>query len=330
MRVRPGHIQLHMLNLATPRSILGLMITRTLDPHARRLAGQYPVVTLTGPRQSGKTTFARAAFPQLAYVSLESPAERDFATHDPVGFLSRFGQGVILDEVHRAPDLPSYIQGMVDEDPTPGRFILTGSHNFLLLGSVTQSMAGRTTLIDLLPLDLEEIRRFPDPPGELDGVLQSGGYPRIHERRLDPSEWLDAYVATYVERDVRALLNIGDLSAFQVFLRLCAGRVGQLLNLSSLAAECGIAQPTARRWLSVLEASFIVFRLGGIRDREAVPASRDPAAALVLSRARATGDRPRDRRGCRPSCGRGQVRTDAVRLTLRRLPHLRESPQGAT
>jgi len=237
------------------------MIRRTLQDDLERLAGQYPVVTLTGPRQSGKTTLARMAFPDQQYVSLETPAEREFANQDPVGFLARHADGAIFDEVQRAPEIPSYLQAMVDEDPRPGRFILTGSQNFALLDSVSQSLAGRTALLELLPLELEEIRRFPDHPDDLHSVLFRGGYPRIHEQGLRADEWLAAYTATYLERDVRGLLNVGDLEAFQTFLRLCAGRVGQLLNLSSLAADCGISQPTARRWLSVLEASYIALRL---------------------------------------------------------------------
>lgn len=237
------------------------MIERILQTHLEHRATQYPVVTLTGPRQSGKTTLARMTFPGRAYVSLESPAEREFATEDPIGFLDRYPEGAVLDEIQRAPDILSYLQARVDEDPTPGRYLLTGSQNFALLDSVSQSLAGRTAILELLPLDLEEVRRFPQSPGELDTVLWSGGYPRIYEQRLQANDWLAAYTATYLERDVRNLLNVGDLEAFQTFLRLCAGRVGQLLNLSSLAADCGVAQPTARRWLSVLEASYIVFRL---------------------------------------------------------------------
>lgn len=237
------------------------MITRTLQGRLERLAGSYPVVTLTGPRQSGKTTLARMAFPERAYVSLESPAERAFAIGDPLGFLARYPSGAILDEVQRAPDLLSYLQIRVDADPAPGRYILTGSSDFALLQTVSQSLAGRTAVLQLLPMDLAEIGRFPTPPGDLDTTLWTGGYPRIHERRLDPAEWLASYTATYLERDVRSLLAVGDLEAFQTFLRLCAGRAGQLLNLSGLASDCGISQPTARRWLSVLEASFITFRV---------------------------------------------------------------------
>ncbi len=237
------------------------MITRILQPYLERTATQYPVVTLTGPRQSGKTTLARMTFPDRPYVSLEGPSNRSFALEDPVRFLEQYPDGAILDEVQRAPDLISYIQGLVDEDPTPGRFLLTGSRNFALLDSVSQSLAGRTSILELLPLDLEEVRRFPEPVPTLDSLLWTGGYPRIHERGLDPSEWLGSYTAAYIERDVRSLVNVGDLEAFRTFLRLCAGRVGQLLNLSAIASDAGISQPTARRWLSVLEASFVVFRV---------------------------------------------------------------------
>lgn len=237
------------------------MIERLLQPRLLDLATRYPVLTLTGPRQSGKTTLSWMAFPDRPYVSLENPAQREFVQEDPVAFLARYPEGVVIDEVQRAPTILSYLQGAVDEDPRPGRFILTGSQNLALVDGVTQSLAGRTTLTELLPLSLGEIRRFGDPLQDLDTLLWQGGYPRIYERSLPAQEWLADYTATYVERDVRQLVNVGDLLLFQTFLRLCASRTGQLLNLTSLANDCGIAQPTARSWLSVLEASYIVFRL---------------------------------------------------------------------
>jgi predicted AAA+ superfamily ATPase len=237
------------------------MIERLLQPRLLDLATRYPVLTLTGPRQSGKTTLSRMAFPKLPYVSLENPAQREFAQEDPVAFLARYREGAVIDEVQRVTHLFSYLQGMVDEDPRPGRFLLTGSQNLALVDAVTQSLAGRTTLTELLPLSLDEIRRFPDPPADLDTLMWQGGYPRIYERNLPAHEWLADYTATYVERDVRQLIKVGDLLLFQTFLRLCASRTGQILNLSSLANDCGISQPTARSWLSVLEASYIVFRL---------------------------------------------------------------------
>jgi predicted AAA+ superfamily ATPase len=237
------------------------MIVRLLQPRLLDLATRYPILALTGPRQSGKTTLSRMTFPELPYVSLENPIQRELAQQDPLAFFNRYQGGAVIDEVQRVPEIFSFLQGLVDEDPRPGRFLLTGSQNLALVNAVTQSLAGRTTLTELLPLSLEEIRRFPAPPADLNTLLWTGGYPRIYERNLPAHEWLADYTATYVERDVRQLIQVGDLLLFQTFLRLCAGRTGQILNLSSLANDCGISQPTARSWLSVLEASYIVFRL---------------------------------------------------------------------
>lgn len=238
-----------------------MFVTRTLEPRLRAAARQFPVVTLTGPRQSGKSTLARMAFPTKPYVSLESPDTRDYARQDPRGFLREHAAGAILDEVQRVPELFSYLQVDVDKDPRRGRFILTGSANFQLMASISQSLAGRTALLQLLPLSLEEIRRFPRPPRDLYEVLFRGGYPALHRQKLDTVDWHNAYVGTYVERDVRQLLNVGDLLAFQTFLRMCAARSSQLLNLSGLGADCGVNHGTARAWLSVLETGFLVHRL---------------------------------------------------------------------
>lgn len=239
------------------------MIERDITPLFRRLARQYPVVTLTGPRQSGKTTLARSVFPALSYTSLEDPDVRRFATEDPRGFLASLGHGAIIDEIQRAPQLPSYLQAMVDADPSPGRFILTGSQQFELMTQVSQSLAGRTALLRLLPFTLAEtVRARPAwAQADLPTVLLHGFYPRLHDRGLDPSQALADYVATYVERDLRQLTAVHDLQRFDRFLRLCAGRTGQLLNLTSLGNDAGISQPTARAWLDLLQTSYIVHLL---------------------------------------------------------------------
>ena len=236
------------------------MIPRTLAETLHRLAQSFPVIAITGPRQSGKTTLARAVFPDKPYVSLEDPTERAFALEDPRGFLARFEQGAVFDEAQRWPDLFSYLQGMVDQQRTPGRFVLTGSQQFGLLAGVTQSLAGRVGLARLLPLALDE---QPATSGQfgLDSIMLLGGYPLLHTEPVMASDWFASYVATYIERDVRQVLNVKDMTTFQRFLRLCAGRTGQLLNLSALAGEAGISHSTARAWLSVLESSDLVFLL---------------------------------------------------------------------
>ena len=239
------------------------MIHRTITPLLLRLASQYPVMTLTGPRQSGKTTLAKTLFSHKPYVTLEDPDVRRFACDDPRGFLAQYAGGAIFDEIQRAPDLPSYLQGMVDANPQPGQFILTGSQQFELMTQVTQSLAGRTGVLRLLPLTLAETQRFHNSPQKADlaSTLLKGFYPRIHDQNLDPSQALSDYFATYVERDLRQLAAVHDLQRFERFVRLCAGRSGQLLNLVSLGNDAGVSQPTARAWIDLLQTSFIVHLL---------------------------------------------------------------------
>jgi len=236
------------------------MIPRKLASYARFIATKYPVVTITGPRQSGKTTLARDAFPDKAYANLENPLTRQFATEDPVGFLRQYPQGVILDEIQRTPELLSFIQVQADEQRENGFFVLTGSQQFELLNSVSQSLAGRTALLKLLPFSVAEL--LPHwPELTIDELLFKGFYPRIYDQDIPPTQALGDYFETYVERDLRRLINVHNLGLFQKFVRLCAGRVGQILNLHSLANDTGISHSTARQWLTVLEVSFIVFQL---------------------------------------------------------------------
>lgn len=244
-----------------------MIIERDLTARLERAAAGWPAITLTGPRQSGKTTLCRRLFPQHAYASLESPDVRAFASEDPRAFLAQYPDGAVIDEVQRVPDLLSYLQGAIDADPTPGQWILTGSQNLALVASVSQSLAGRTAVLHLLPLARNEVLRFAEHPDNLDEALFAGGYPAIFDRGLDPVEWLSAYVATYIERDVRTVTNVGDLAAFQRFVQLCAGRTAQLVNYSSLADDCGVSQPTAKAWLSILEAGFVAFRLPAFHAR---------------------------------------------------------------
>lgn len=238
-----------------------MLIPRDAQDSLLRLAKGYPIVAVTGPRQSGKTTLARATFPDKPYVSLEDLDEREFATQDPRGFLGRFPDGAVLDEVQRCPGLFSYLQTRVDQERRMGLFVLTGSQQFNLLSNVTQTLAGRIALVSLLPFTLPELQAVKKEPATLEDLLFTGLYPPVYDRGLDPGIWYGNYVSTYLERDVRQLLNVQDLGVFQRLLRMCAARTGQLLNLSALANDCGVTHHTARSWISVLEASFIVHQL---------------------------------------------------------------------
>ncbi|HHS83497.1 MAG TPA: ATP-binding protein [Gammaproteobacteria bacterium] len=236
-------------------------IPRDAESRLQHFAEGYPVIVVTGPRQSGKSTLVRHAFPEHRYVSLEDLDQREFAETDPRGFLKQFSDGTILDEAQRCPTLFSYLQTRVDERQHPGEFILTGSQQFGLLSGITQSLAGRAALLTLLPMTYGELRRAGKVGRNLDKILFDGAFPPIFDRGLEPHPWYGNYVRTYLERDVRQLINVRDLGTFQRFLKLCAGRTGQLLNLSSLANDCGITHNTAKAWISVLEASYIVHLL---------------------------------------------------------------------
>ena len=241
--------------------ILSFMIPRTLEQKLRELAGYYPAVVVTGPRQSGKTTLCQIVFPAKAYVSLEALDTREYALSDPRGFLAEYGDGAIIDEIQHVPELLSYLQSDIDARPDPGRFILTGSQHFGLSQSISQSLAGRCGILVLLPPSLDELRTFPTAPADLFSVLWQGAYPRIYDREIPAHQWLADYTATYVQRDVRQVINVGDLQVFSGFLKLCAGRTAQEINLSALGSDAGLSHNTVRAWLSVLETSYIIHRL---------------------------------------------------------------------
>jgi len=236
------------------------MIPRVAASELIELARYYPVIAITGPRQSGKTTLARAVFAGKPYVSLEDPDVREHALVDPRGFLGQFPDGGVFDEVQRAPDLFSYLQTRIDNDRRTGLFVLTGSQQFGLMESISQSLAGRVGLLHLLPFSLEELATS-HRERSLEDWLWRGFYPPIHDRNIPPNRWFSDYLATYVERDVRSLLQVRDLQTFQRFVLMCAARSGQLLNLSSLASDCGLTHNTAHAWLGVLESSYLVLRL---------------------------------------------------------------------
>jgi predicted AAA+ superfamily ATPase len=236
------------------------MFERFLSPYIQRLAKKYPVITLMGPRQSGKTTLVKAAFPHKPYVNMEDIENRSLATVDPKSFMERFSEGAIFDEIQKTPHLLSYIQVIVDASDKKGLFILTGSHQAELHGAVSQSLAGRTSLLRLLPLSLQELRT-----GHIDDSIEEiilrGGYPRVYKENLPIENAYSSYFQTYVERDVRDILQVKDILVFERFIKLLAGRVGQILNYASLAADVGVSAVTIREWISVLEATYIIVRL---------------------------------------------------------------------
>jgi len=235
------------------------MYQRNIKTYIAAIRSKYKCITIIGPRQSGKTTLSRALFPEFDYFSFESPDLRSQVVLDPRAFLNSLSSAV-LDEIQKVPDLLSYLQEILDDPSDSRQFILTGSNNLLLHQKISQSLAGRTRILELFPLqrtELPQTERFDD----IDKTLYYGGYPRIFDERLNPTEWLEDYYRTYVERDVRLLHNVGDLNMFDRFVRLCAGRVGQLINYDSLASDAGVSQPTAKAWLSVLQATYICFLL---------------------------------------------------------------------
>lgn len=237
------------------------MVSREAEKELRLLSKQFKAVAVVGPRQSGKTTLTRALFPSKTYVSLENPDTRQFAEQDPRGFLAQYTEGAILDEAQRVPAIFSYLQQLLDESNDAGKFILTGSNNFLLQQNIVQSLAGRLAYLYLLPFSVSELKSGNMLPETLNEMLFSGSYPPVFQQKIDPEKWFPNYIKTYVERDVRLIKNISNLGAFERFLRLCAGRVGQLLNKSNLGIEVGVDSKTIDAWLTILESSFIIHLL---------------------------------------------------------------------
>ncbi len=237
------------------------MIPRTLAASVKKMSEVYPILAVTGPRQSGKTTLLVNMFPEYRYVSLENPDNLSFALNDPNGFLELYPEKVIFDEVQRAPELFSYLQTLVDKSGKMGQFILSGSQNYNLLGSITQSLAGRVALFRLLPLDFTELKMAGLLPVDFAEMLIRGNYPALYDRPIPTTDFYANYVATYVEKDVSNILDIRDLASFRIFLRLCAARSGQLLNLTELSRDASISVPTVRSWLSILEGSYLIYQI---------------------------------------------------------------------
>ena len=237
------------------------MVTRIAVNELKTLSNQFKAVAVVGPRQSGKTTLTRKCFPEKKYVSLENPDQRRFAQEDPRGFLAQYSEGAIFDEAQHVPEIFSYLQQILDESEKPGQFILTGSNNFILQQNIVQSLAGRIAYLYLLPFSIEELKMANLLPQDLNELMYKGSYPPVYDQNTLPEKWYPNYIRTYVERDVRFIKNITNLAAFERFLKLCAGRTGQLLNRSSLGIEVGVDSKTIAAWISILESSFIIHLL---------------------------------------------------------------------
>ena len=244
-----------------PKLYLYFMVTRSAENELKTLSNQFKAVAVVGPRQSGKTTLTKSCFPEKKYVSLENPDHRRFAQEDPRAFLAQYSEGAILDEAQHIPEIFSYLQQILDESDKPGQFILTGSNNFILQQNIVQSLAGRIAYLYLLPFSIEELKAADLLPENLNEFMFKGSYPPVYSQPVPSEKWYPNYIRTYVERDVRLIKNITDLAAFDRFLKLCAGRTGQLLNRSSLGIEVGVDSKTIASWISILESSFIIHLL---------------------------------------------------------------------
>ena len=240
-----------------------MTIKRAISEHLEKISKLYPVITITGPRQSGKTTIAKDFFSDKDYVNLEHPKTREFAKDDPEAFLAKYPNGAILDEIQRVPELLSYIQVIVDESKKKSMFVLTGSQQFSLMRDISQSLAGRTSVISLLPFSLDELKAnyLKEKEINTDQLMINGFYPKIYDEKIEPKILYRDYLRTYIERDLRQISEIKNLDLFQKFIRLCAGRVGQIFNASNLGDELGVSYNTVREWLSILQASYIVYTL---------------------------------------------------------------------
>jgi uncharacterized protein len=236
-----------------------MIVKRKLEEKIKQLAQKFPIISITGPRQSGKTTLAKICFPDYEYVNLEMPDTRSFAVSDPRYFLQSFKNGVIIDEIQYVPELFSYIQGIVDNGSQVGRFVITGSQNFLLMEKISQSLAGRVAVVNLLPFSMDEIRKENLLSDNFETSIFKGFYPRLFDKQIDPIDYYPSYIQTYLERDVRNISNIQNLAVFKTFLEIIAGRTGQIINFTSISNETGVDQKTIKNWFSILETSFIVF-----------------------------------------------------------------------